>query len=105
MSAQTQVFDLLRQYSAVLIRQRKHCVYRVRGRIFVVPSTPSDTHAWRNCLADLRKILGLCGADRGRPGVRRAKHGCQPNRMVRFTFSSSTASLPSLRQQLQRVMV
>jgi predicted RNA binding protein YcfA (HicA-like mRNA interferase family) len=59
-SHERQVLSILNDAGAVLARQRKHRIFRFRdGRIWVVPKTPSDVHAWRNNLSDLRRRLNL----------------------------------------------
>lgn len=59
MTDQQQLESILREHGAVLVRSKKHLVYRFPdGRIFVASSTPSDSqrHA-KNQLRDIRKIL------------------------------------------------
>jgi hypothetical protein len=58
MSPQHEVFTILNDAGAVLVRQRKHKIFRFQdGRIWVIPSTPGDSRAWRNNLAGLRRHL------------------------------------------------
>jgi hypothetical protein len=53
-----EVLTTLNRAGAVLARQRKHKIFRFPdGRIWVVPKSPSDVHAWRNNLSDLRRRL------------------------------------------------
>jgi hypothetical protein len=60
MSPQREVFTILNDAGAVLARQRKHKIFRFQdGHIWVVPSSPSDSRAWLNNLAGLRRRLGL----------------------------------------------
>jgi hypothetical protein len=55
-----EVLTILRTAGATLARQRKHQIFRFRdGKIWVLPSSPSDAHAWRNNLSDLRRRLGI----------------------------------------------
>jgi hypothetical protein len=50
--------EILRTTGATLVRQRKHQVYRFAdGRSIAFSSTPSDVHATRKMLADLKRIL------------------------------------------------
>src|SRR5580704_8020529 len=59
MDSKEEVFRLLKEHKASLIRQRRHRVYRLPdGRIFVTSLTQTDERGWRNCLAQLRKLLG-----------------------------------------------
>jgi hypothetical protein len=55
-----EVLTILHEAGATLARQRKHKIFRFpSGHIWVLPKTPSDVHAWRNNLADLRRRLNL----------------------------------------------
>ena len=55
-----EVLTILHNTGATLVRQKRHQIFRFPdGRIWVVPKTPSDTHAWRNNLSDLRRKLDL----------------------------------------------
>jgi len=48
----------LRECGAVLVRQRKHLVYRLpNGRPYTMSQTPSDHRAARNQLTVLRRQL------------------------------------------------
>jgi hypothetical protein len=59
-SAQTQVYEILNGCGAVLVRRRKHKVYKFpNGKTFVVANTPSDIHAASNQLTDLRRTIGM----------------------------------------------
>lgn len=63
---------LLKNAGAVLIRKRKHEVWRLPdGRNFVRAQTPSDKKADVNSLTDLKKILGIKNENGG--GIRREK--------------------------------
>lgn len=51
---------LAKEHGGVLARQRKHRVWKFPdGRIFVMPSTPSDRKAEANSMSDLRRFLGI----------------------------------------------
>jgi hypothetical protein len=59
-SPQRAVFTMLNDAGAVLVRERKHKIFRFQdGRIWVIPSTPGDSRAWRNNLAGLRRRLAV----------------------------------------------
>lgn len=57
----SEVEQLLKEHNAVLVRKRKHQVWKFPdGRIFVCPSTPSNEYTGdRKQLSNLRHILGL----------------------------------------------
>jgi predicted RNA binding protein YcfA (HicA-like mRNA interferase family) len=60
-----EVLNLLRNAGAMLAREKRHLIFRFPdGRIWVVPKTPSDAHAWRNNLSGLRRRLNLRTAAR-----------------------------------------
>jgi hypothetical protein len=59
-----EVLMILQEAGAVLVRQRKHKIFRFQdGLIWVLPKTPSDTRAWKNNLAGLRRRLGMRKVD------------------------------------------
>jgi len=65
MSPQREVFTILNDVGAVLVRQRKHRIFRFSDRsIWVCPNTASDRRAWLNNLSDLRRRLNLRTAAR-----------------------------------------
>lgn len=67
------VDELLKQTGAVLIRHKKHEIWKLpNGQNFVRAQTPSDKKADTNSLSDLKNLLGL-NDERGREGVRREK--------------------------------
>lgn len=73
MDAQRQVENILRH--ARLLRTKHHNVFLLaNGRRWVTPKTPSDAWAWRNNLADLRRVLGL----RRRPKKKRRPEALPP---------------------------
>ena len=52
------VKDLLKQAGAVLLRDRKHRVYRLaNGQTLVMAKTPSDQRGTRNAVASLRRAI------------------------------------------------
>jgi hypothetical protein len=60
MSPQHEVFTILNNVGAVLVRQRKHKIFRFpSGLIWVVPCSPSDSRAWMNNLASRRRHLAV----------------------------------------------
>jgi len=72
MDSKEEVFRLLKEHKANLIRQRRHRVYRLPdGRIFVTSLTQTNERGWRNCLARLRKLLGAVPANTGAAPNRR----------------------------------
>lgn len=76
MDVETEITFLLEQHGMVLVRERKHCVYKhPDGRSFVTSSTPSDRNASKQTLRSLRKFLGLPLNTRIKNPERRAKPG------------------------------
>lgn len=54
------VKELLKEHGAVLIRKKKHEVWRLpNGKNFVIAQSASDYRAEMNNLSDLRKMLGI----------------------------------------------
>lgn len=54
------VDQLLRDYGAQLIRQKKHRVYRLsNGAQLVMSSTPSDVRVSRKRLTDLKRLIAV----------------------------------------------
>lgn len=71
-AAKTQVASILKQHKAVLVRTKRHNVWKFPdGKTFTAAQSRSDIHAEDNQLRDLKRLLGLNAPDRGRPGVRR----------------------------------
>lgn len=60
MDAAKRIDELLKQDGAVLVRQRKHLVYRLsNNRTFITAKTHSDIHGPQNSLRDLSELLGM----------------------------------------------
>ncbi len=57
MNPMNEITRLLEDNGAVLVRQKKHRVYKVAGATFVQPNTSGDRRASANGLSDLRKLL------------------------------------------------
>lgn len=79
---------IFRQHGAVLVRQRKHEVWRFPdGRTFTRAKTPSDVRSDKNALMDLKLLLGI-NKDRGAPGKRRNKKARKrAHKVVRASLS------------------
>lgn len=72
MNPEREVATLLEQSGAVLVRSKKHLIWRLpNGNTFTQASTPSDHMAAANQLSDLRHALGISDPERGAPGERR----------------------------------
>lgn len=81
MSARDRVNKLLSQAGAVLLRKRKHEIWRLpNGQNFVRASTSSDQRAEHNNLSDLRHTLGAVKstATQGERRPKRLKRGAAP---------------------------
>lgn len=81
MNDREEVEALIKAHGGVLVRSRKHRVYRFPdGRTFTLASTPGDAYCGeRNNLADLRNFLGVKREIHKNPS-RRHKHGGKPSR-------------------------
>lgn len=57
MSIEKQISNHLRSIGAVLVRSKKHNVWRLRnGRILVTSQSPSDFRAFNNVLRDIKRL-------------------------------------------------
>jgi hypothetical protein len=66
--------QLIKEHTGVLVRQKKHKVYRFpNGLNFILSSTPECPLAYDNALSSLKKVLGINDPNRGLPGERREK--------------------------------
>lgn len=86
------ISSLLQSHGAVLVRQRKHMVYKFPdGRIFVQPSTPSDSKSGgKNALAALKNFLGLTKHETTVGERRERKPKRRPVNRKRLTLAMST---------------
>lgn len=67
------VDELLKESGAVLIRRKKHEIWRLpNGKNFVRSKTPSSRNTDKNSFSDLRNLLGV-DEERGKEGERRSK--------------------------------
>lgn len=74
MDADIEVNRLLAECGAVLVRNKKHEVWKLpNGGTFTRAATPSDHRAHLNQLTDLRRELGIVDPERGKPGERRQR--------------------------------
>lgn len=65
MDARAEVERLLKEYGGILIRHKKHRIWKLpSGKKWTTPSTPSDTCSWQNNLGELRLMLGLKSSDK-----------------------------------------
>jgi hypothetical protein len=65
---------LIAEHGGVLVRQRKHKVWKFpTGVVITVSSTPEDSRGEINALACVRNLLGVNPPNRGTPGERREK--------------------------------
>lgn len=66
--------QLLKESGAVLVRRKKHEVWRLpNGKIFVRSKTPSSRNTDKKSYSDLRNLLGIVDENRGKEGERRPK--------------------------------
>lgn len=74
MKGRDKVAQLLKEDGAVLVRSKKHEIWRLsNGKTFVQSQTPSDVKEGLASLADLKKLLGIQTENDGRQNARRAK--------------------------------
>jgi hypothetical protein len=100
MSAEDEVIRLLRSHEAVLVRQRKHAIYRFPdGRTFTLSRTPSCFYA-DHALADLRRLLNLDREVRKNPD-RKGKPGAAGSAKIIY---APTERKISWRTQLNQAM-
>lgn len=103
----SEVQKILRDHGAVLVRQKKHQVWKFPdGKVYVQASTPSDQRAAANQLSKLRNMLGLHG-ERGIPGDRREKVlkvAARPIPKARLSLSAASVPLAGLRDSLMAVV-
>lgn len=96
----SEVERLLKKHGAVLLRHRKHLIWKFpSGRLLVQSSTPSDVNAEFNQLREIRRIIGVDNA-RGAAGERRERSN-RPGRAADGTkihHSANTAMLDALRK-------
>lgn len=100
------VMNTLKAHGAVLVRHKKHMVYRFPdGRTWTHASTPSCPHSMQNNFSDLRRMLGIADDERGQPGERREKRR-KTHRAIPFvSLSDAPVKLSgSIREALQRAV-
>lgn len=100
MNDREEVEALIRAHGGVLVRSRKHRVYKFPdGRTFTLSSTPSDSiHAERNNLSDLRHFLGIRREIRKNPDRKPKSHGKAPRR--RYVVPLAPVPVPDWKQKL-----
>jgi hypothetical protein len=107
MDSKREMFRLLANHRAELVRRNKHAVYRLpNGEIFVTGNTQTDERGWRNRLAQLRKILGIKPPDKGAaPGKRKlmARKNKSSMAIPNFVSLQSSSRFRSLASELKRL--
>ena len=94
---------LIEEHGGVLVRQKKHKVYRFpNGLTFTVSSTPECPLAYDNALSWLKNLLGVNPPDRGSPGERREKRPKRKTGSSRFNFgeNSTLSELSTWKEKL-----
>ena len=103
------VLRLIAEHGGILVRQRKHHVYRFpSGKVFVVPNTPSDVRAWHSSLATLKRVLGMRLVQH--VGISQGKKKQQPHKTetvhtVACKFMASEAAPTSLKSALEKSLI
>lgn len=83
------VEELLKQSGAVLIRSKRHQIWRLpNGKTFVRSKTPSSRNTDKKSYADLRNLLGIHDETRGQKGERRPKK-TSGKRLETFVYNRS----------------
>jgi hypothetical protein len=107
MDSKREMFRLLANHRAELVRRNKHEVYRLpNGEIFVTGNTQTDERGWRNRLAKLRKMLSIKPPDKGAaPGKRKlmARKNKTSKDAPNFVSLQSPSGLRSLASELKRL--
>ena len=102
MDAREEINRLLKEHGAVLLREKKHLVYKLsNGKQFTMAKTPRSDGSWFNHLADLRRALGISGGP-SRIGERREKRH-KPGRAVTETQWKPAPQLNDWRRDLGQV--
>lgn len=105
MNDREEVEALIRTHGGVLVRSRKHRVYRFPdGRCFTLSSTPGDSvHAELNNLTDLRHFLGIKREIHKNPN-RRSKQGRKAVR-PRYIAPIAPAPLTDWKRKLSGLLI
>lgn len=98
---ENEVGRLLTEHKAVLVRSRKHKIYKFPdGRIYTISSTPGNSDAAKNQLRDLNHLLGLT-KHTATVGDRRIKRTWRkPQKPAVAPMDKSLAPLPTMKAQL-----
>lgn len=60
MDSKLEIWRLLKEHRAELVRHNRHKVYKLpNGALFVTGETQTDYRGWRDRLSKLRKLLGI----------------------------------------------
>ena len=109
MDSKHEIFRLLKENRAELVRRRKHEVYRLpNGNIFVTGLTQTDDRGWRNRLAQLRKLLGVAPPDKRAAPSRRtlgARNKEKVDTAIIFARLETPTEMRSLADQLEKALV
>jgi hypothetical protein len=105
MDAKSEIFRILKEHRAQLVRSKKHHVYKLpNGKTFVTGITPTDERGWRNRLAQLRKLLSIVPPDNGAaPTKRRLATAIGRRVPERFLLSDTSETLPALRSLAEQL--
>lgn len=105
MDAKEEIFRILRKHQALLVRSKKHHLYKLpNGKIFVTGITPTDERGWRNRLAQLRKLLSIVPPDNGAaPTKRRLATAIGRRVPEKVLLADTTETLPALRSLAEQL--
>jgi hypothetical protein len=103
MDSRQEIYRLLRDHRADLVRHNRHKVYRLpNGALFVMGETRTDYRGWRNGLAQLRRLLGVTPALK-RLTPRKQKLKAKKKQLSHGRSLHSLATFRSLTSELNRV--
>lgn len=105
MDAKAEVFRILKEHRAQLIRHKKHQVYRLpNGKIFVTGSTRTDIRGWRNRLAQLRRLQSITSSENGAAPTKKKLAAVSGRSLPKKTFLAvATEKLPALRSLAEQL--
>jgi len=99
MDARNEIFRILSENKAQLVRSKKHHIFKLQnGRTFVTGITRTGERGWRNRLSHLRKLVGIVPPDKGAsPSKRKLKTASRQRPRGGPLFADVRIEIPELR--------